>query len=211
MKMKFGYAIGIVCAAGLLALASCSSAPKVNRVDSGEVIDISGNWNDSDVRMVTDTLIKQALESPNLIDYIDQYTRSHSGVKPAVTIGTIRNTSSEEIDTSLIGRMFRTSIMNSGQLDFVASGAARSEVRAERDDQNTGMTSDSTAAKLGDETGAQLMLQGEVTTVVDSAGKEAVKGYFVSVNLVNITTNRILWEGENNEVKKTIKYRSNKF
>ena len=48
------------------------------------------------------------------------------------------------------------------------------------------------------------MLQGEVSSTVDRAGSTTVRSYFVKATLTNVETNRILWEGQNNDIKKLI-------
>jgi hypothetical protein len=105
--------------------------------------------------------------------------------------------------------MMRTAIINSGKLEFVEGGDTRTELRAERTDQQ-GNASEDSAAALGNESGANFMLTGTVKSIVDKAGDRSVRSYFVTATLTNIETNRILWEGENNEIKKVIQRSKNK-
>jgi hypothetical protein len=49
------------------------------------------------------------------------------------------------------------------------------------------------------------MLTGSVNMIEDRAGNTTVRSYFVSAELTNIETNRRLWMGENNEIKKVIR------
>jgi uncharacterized protein (TIGR02722 family) len=187
----------------LLVFASCSSTPKVQRVSTDTVVDLSGNWNDTDVRNVTNDLIKQALAAPRVSQFVEQFSAKHNGALPKVIVGVIKNKSSEPIDTTIISQMFRPAIINSGKLDFVENGSARDELRAERQDQQTS-ASEATAAPLGQENGAQLMLQGTVNSIVDTAGNKQVRSYFVTASLTNLATNVINWEGENDSIKKEI-------
>lgn len=53
----------------VLALASfsfvaCSGGKKVSRIDVEETVDLSGNWNDTDSRLVADEMISDALSRP---------------------------------------------------------------------------------------------------------------------------------------------------
>jgi hypothetical protein len=48
------------------------------------------------------------------------------------------------------------------------------------------------------------MLQGEVNSTVDKAGNTTVRSYFVKATITNVETSRILWEGQNNDIKKVI-------
>jgi uncharacterized protein (TIGR02722 family) len=183
--------------------AACSSNPQVTRVDADTRTDLSGYWNDTDVRIVCESLISSALSSPRIDAYIKNYAANNKGEVPAVIVGRFRNTSSEHIDTSIISGIMRTAILNSGKLEFVEGGDAREDIRAERQDQQWN-ASEQTAAALAQETGANFMLTGEVKSIIDSAGNTTVRTYFVKATMTNIETNRILWEGEYNDIKKTI-------
>ncbi|MFP3041442.1 penicillin-binding protein activator LpoB [Treponema primitia] len=185
-------------------IASCSSSPNVARVNSDTQIDLSGRWNDTDVRLVCETLINASLESPRVAQYIQQYAKAHQGNLPTVIVGAFRNTSSEHIDTSIISKTMEIAIVNSGKLDFVAGGDTRNELRAERGDQQSN-ASESTASALANETAANLMLTGSVKSMVDRAGNTSVRSYFVSAEMTNIENNTRLWMGENNDIKKVIK------
>ncbi|GHV74020.1 penicillin-binding protein activator LpoB [Spirochaetia bacterium] len=204
------YSLVVALVVMVMAISACSSNPQVSRVSADTQIDLSGNWNDTDIRLVCDTLITQALEAPRINTYINDFAGSHKGEPPTVIVGRFKNTSSEHIDTSIISSLMRAAIINSGKLEFVEGGAAREELRAERDDQQSN-ASEATAAALANETGANFMLQGEVNSTVDRAGNTTVRSYFVKASLTNLETNRILWEGQNNDIKKVIKQPKAKF
>lgn len=185
-------------------LSSCSSAPRVSRVDSFTQIDLSGRWNDADVRMVSNSLIVDCLNSPRVLQYIQQFSSQNNGNLPACLVGSFRNESSEHIDTSIISRSMEIAILNSGKMDFVAGGDVLAEIRSERLDQLL-YASDATAAALGYEIGADLLLTGTVRSIVDRSGNTQVRSYFVSAELTNIENRTRLWMGENNEIKKVIR------
>jgi uncharacterized protein (TIGR02722 family) len=182
----------------LALFASCSSSPKVTRVDADTQVDLSGLWNDTDVRIVCDSLIKACLDSPRVTQEL-----ARRGGTPTVLVGTFKNDSDEHIDTSIISSSMEIAIFNSGKLDFVAGGSARNELRAERQDQQ-GNASEDSATALGYETGADFLLTGSVKTIIDRAGGTATRTYFVSAELTNIETNVRLWMDQNNEIKKII-------
>jgi uncharacterized protein (TIGR02722 family) len=183
----------------LLLLAACGSNPRVSRVDSDTQTDLSGYWNDTDVRIVCDSLITSALNSPRVVQATAQLGRL-----PVILVGSFKNDSDEHIDTTIISSTMEITIFNSGKADFVAGGAARNELRAERQEQQ-GNASEDTASALGNETGADFLLTGSVKTIVDRAGNTATRTYFVSAELTNIETNTRLWMEQNNEIKKVIK------
>ena len=183
---------------------ACSSTPKVSRVDAFTQTDLSGRWNDTDVRTVSASLINDCLASPRVAQFIQQYSSRNNGNLPPCLVGTFRNESSEHIDTSIISKAMEIAIVNSGKMDFVAGGDTRTELRTERQDQQSN-ASEATASALGNETGAVLLLTGTVNSMVDRAGNTSTRSYFVSAELTNIETNARLWMGENNEIKKVIR------
>ncbi|MCL1836088.1 MAG: penicillin-binding protein activator LpoB [Treponema sp.] len=195
MKRNF-FVFGAI---AVLLLSSCVSGPKVKRVDARTQTDLSGYWNDTDVRIVCESLINDCLNSPR----VDQAIRAMGSRTPVVIVGRFRNESSEHIDTSIISTIMERTIFNNGKMDFVAGGDTRDELRIERQDQLYN-ASDSTASALGNETGADFMLTGSVKTIVDRAGNQTVRTYFVSAQMTNIETNTRVWMGENSEIKKMI-------
>jgi uncharacterized protein (TIGR02722 family) len=182
----------------VLVMASCSSTPRVTRVDAGTQTDLSGFWNDTDVRIVCDSLIKACLDSPRVTQEI-----ARKGRLPMVLVGNFKNDSDEHIDTSIISTTMEVAIFNSGKADFVAGGDTRNELRAERQDQQSN-ASESTAAALGNETGADFLLTGSVKTIIDRAGGTATRTYFVTAEMTNIETNTRMWMDQNSEIKKVI-------
>jgi len=195
MTKRFLVIVGAV----LLVFASCSSAPQVQRVDAGTQTDLSGYWNDTDVRIVCKALIDACLSSPR----VDQTIKAKKGKTPKVIVGRFKNDSSEHIDTTIISTIMEETIFNSGKLDFVAGGSTRDELRAERQDQQSN-ASEASVKALANETGADFMLTGSVKTMVDKAGNQTVRTYFVNAEMSNIENNERMWMATNSEIKKVI-------
>jgi len=177
-----------------------SSCHSVKRVDADTQIDLSGYWNDTDLRRASDALIKECLSTPRLSTF-----NATNGRPPVIIVGNFKNASDEHIDTTILSQRLEASILSSGKAEFVASGDLRSEIRAERLDQQQGYTDDATVAALGREVGADFIMTGSVKTIVDRYDKTATRSYFITAELTDITTNRRLWIGEYNEIKKVIR------
>jgi len=189
----------------LLLLSSCVSGPKVSRVDASTQTDLSGYWNDTDVKIVCEALVNDLLNS----DRVNHAIRAMDGKTPVVLVGTFRNLSSEQIDTTIIAKRMETIIFNSGKMDFVAGGSTRDELRAERQDQQSN-ASEATAAALAKETGANFMLFGSINAIIDKAGNQTAKTYIVTAEMTNVETNQPIWKGENSEIKKVVVQPKNK-
>lgn len=189
-------ALPIMALSVLLGLsAGCSQ--KVTRVDSDKVTDLSGQWNDTDSRLVSREMIDDVLSRP----WISQYEAKHRKV-PTVIIGSIRNLSHEHINTRTFISDLEKALINSGEIDFVASASERDELRAERREQDL-HASESTRKAMGNETGADFMLQGSINTIVDAIKGEQARFYQVDLTLINLETNRKVWVGQK-KIKKTI-------
>ena len=57
-------------------------ATQVERIDTDEVRDLSGRWNDTDSRLVSEEMIKDVLDHP----WLSQFPRDKRH-KPAVIVG----------------------------------------------------------------------------------------------------------------------------
>jgi penicillin-binding protein activator len=197
MRIRF-FAMAVVLIS-VAAFSACVSEPGVKRVDAGSRIDLSGYWNDTDVKIVCEALINDCLNSPR----VEQAIRAKGGKMPVVLIGRFRNESDEHIDTAIISSTMETTIFNSGKLDFVAGGGTREEIRAERHNQQSN-ASEATASALGNETGADFLLTGSVRIMTDRADNKTVRTYFVNAEMSDIETNQRMWLGQNSDIKKVI-------
>ena len=188
----------LFCLAAAVLAASCTHS--VKRVDKDTQMDLSGYWNSTDLLLASDALIKACLETPRMNTF-----NATRGRLPVIIVGTFKNSSDEHIDTSILSQRLEASILDSGKADFVASGDLRERIRDERLDQQKGYTEDATMAALGREIGADFIMTGSVKTIVDRYNKTATRSYFITAELTDITTNRRVWIGEYNEIKKVIK------
>lgn len=191
--------------AGVGLLAGCGGSNKtVTRVDPDTVQDLSGDWNDTDSRLVAEEMVKDALNRPWLADYTAKAKQS-----PEVIVGTVRNRTSEHIATTAFIKNLERELLNSGKVSFVANKEERQEIREERADQQENATAAS-MKKFQQETGADYMLRGDITTIVDQDGGDKVKYYQVNLELVDMESNRKVWIGEK-KLKKLVSQGGSKF
>lgn len=179
-------------------LAGCGAETKVTRVDAGLVTDLSGRWNDTDSRMVAETMVKEALGTP----WLDNYTRNHRGKQPVVVVGTIVNKSHEHINVQTFVTDLQRELVNSQKVTFVAGRGEREEIRQEREEQAMHAREDTQKAP-GKEIGADYILKGYISTILDES--EGVKAVFyqVDLELVDLESNVKAWFGQK-KIKKVI-------
>ncbi len=188
---------GAILLLALTAMLACGSHRQVSRLQPDSVTDLSGQWNDTDARLVAQEMVSDCLAKPWLTDYV-----MDKGEKPVVTVGTIRNESSEHIDTDVFTTDFERELINSNKVRFVASRGQRDEIRDERSDQQE-YSSPETMKKFGREVGADFILLGSVRSITDEVEGKRTIFYQSNYELINLETNEKVWIGTK-EIKKGI-------
>lgn len=179
-------------------IASCSR--KVTRVNTDQTIDVSGNWNNTDSRLVAEEMTQTVLNGKWLLTHLEE----KQGKKPVMLVGEVKNKSHEHIDAETFVKDMEQTFIKSERVRLVQGGKKREELRAEKADQQNN-ASVSTMKKFGLENGADYMLQGSINSIVDSHKRKKVVYYQVDLELVNIQTNEVVWIGD----KKIAKYVKN--
>jgi uncharacterized protein (TIGR02722 family) len=195
-------ALIIVLAAALLI--GCGSSRQVTRLDPGQVTDLSGKWNDTDAKLVAEEMISDCMGRPWLSDFLLEKSK-----KPVVTVGRIRNKSSEHIDTETFTTDFERELTNSGKVIFVAAKVERDDVREERLEQRD-WASEETVKKLRQETGADFILLGAIKSITDQVEGEQIVFYQTDLELINVETNVKAWIGTK-KIKKGISQSGSKW
>jgi uncharacterized protein (TIGR02722 family) len=186
-----------VLAVVLAGLAGCGAETKVTRVDAGVVTDLSGRWNDTDSRMVAESMVKEALEYPWLNNFSQSKRR-----QPVVVVGTVLNNSHEHINVQTFVTDLERELTNSQKVTFVAGKNEREEVRTERKEQAMYAREDTQKAP-GREIGADYMMKGTIATILDEAGGTKAMFYQVDLQMVDMESNAKVWFGQK-KIKKVI-------
>jgi len=197
LKLFFGMARTLITLTFLIICMACQTRT-VTRIDPGTPIDLSGRWNDSDSRVVADKMIDELLSSPRFKEYAAGHEK-----KPAIVVGLIRNKTNEHIDAGAYLKKLEVAIYNSEIAELVESEEFRDKVRIERAQQQD-FADESTVSQWGRETGADLMLFGEMTSEVDTHSNKRVVNYITTLFLTDIETNKRVWYGQQ-EIKKYVK------
>lgn len=182
----------------------CGSETKVTRVDTGVVTDLSGRWNDTDSRMVAETMVKESLASP----WLDNFTKVKSR-QPVVVVGTILNRSHEHIDVQTFITDLSRELTNSQKVTFVAAKGERDEVRAERREQAMHAREDTQKAP-GKEIGADYMMKGAISTILDEADGVKAVFYQVDLDMIDLENNVKSWFGQK-KIKKVVERKRSVF
>ena len=181
----------------LLLLPGCGKEKRITRVDTDVVTDFSGRWNDTDSRMVAETMIKEMVSRP----WLENFTRAH-GRQPVVIVGTVLNKSNEHINVQTFITDLEREMTNSQQVTFVATKGERTEIREERRDQAVHSRED-TQKGPGQEIGADFMMKGYLSNILDEADGTKAVSYQVDLDLIDLKNNVKSWYGQK-KIKKVI-------
>lgn len=193
----------MVGAAAIVGAASwgCTPTREVHRGDPRDAVDLSYRFSDDDAREVAETMIDDALRA----GWIEGWRDEHSGKRPVVIVGTVRNDTSEYIDSLLFTKQFERALVNSGRVRVVAMRTERGEVRDERA-EIAEWSRPETVKKMAYELGADLMLIGRIgeNVQISRGGNVRVQYYQVNLEMVDIESNEKVWIGERQIEKRQI-------
>lgn len=194
---KLSRVLPVIALSTVLGFTVAGCNPKVTRVSSDAVTDLSGKWNDTDSRLVSREMIDDVLSRR----WLNKFTQRHRK-PPTVIVGTVRNLSHEHINTRTFIRDLEKELINSGEVEFVASASERQEIRSERRDQDL-HAREETRKAMGNEVGADFMLKGSINTIVDAVSGEQARFYQIDLTLIDLESNRKVWVGQK-KIKKTV-------
>lgn len=199
--MKKNFILVLLSTISIFVLVGCmsTSGSSVERINPNKQTDLSGYWNDTDVRIIAETLVNECVNAPAIIKYIKENQR-----EPVIQLGSFTNRSDEHLDTAILSTKFKVALINSGKVKFSAEKNVKEELREEILAQQE-WASQETVKNLANETGADFLLIGSVRTIVDAIPGESVRTYQVVAELYDIETSEIVWSGENMDIKKHMK------
>ena len=195
--MRRARMLALVILAACAPLVAACAHKVVSRIPEGSVTDLSGRWNDTDSRLVSEEMIGDCMSRPWLAKHNDTVKK-----KPIMIVGVIGNKTSEHIAVGTFVGDIERALVNSGQIEMVASAEEREQVRTERGDQQD-YASEETMKKWGKEHGADYLMGGVINAITDQEKGKTVVFYQVDLNLVNLETNEKVWLGQK-KIKKFI-------
>ncbi len=188
----FRFACLLAAMVAALVVAGCGGT-KVENVDPTTEGYISGRWNDSDARAVADELIPQALSAP----WMYSFRAKNEDTRPRLVVGDIENNTSEHINVDVFMNEMERVLINSGAIRFVADPDVRAALMEEVDWQS-GMAKEGgvSGAVAEGVLGADLMLVGTISSIVDQADKKAIVFYQVDLTLYDLRNWEKVWIGQ---------------
>ncbi len=181
----------IILSATLLAIGSSGcSTTTVSRVDSEEELALTDKWNATDSRLVAEEMTKDMMLFPWFSEHQQKYD-----TKPTIIVQSIRNKSHEHISADTFVNDLKRAMLRTGEVDFVVSGSERQALRDERADQELNASLETQAAQ-GQEYGASYALSGTINSFVDELDGKRVTAYQVDLKLIDMSSNKEVWNGQ---------------
>jgi len=167
-----------------LAVVSCGSfnAQRVdNKTSDEKALKITDQWLQADTEQVIREAMKEMSDHKGLRRYMTEH-----GKQLKMFVGEVQNLTSEayfpitDINDELLNEI-------SKQGDFVLVDAqAREQILKEISYQNDGMVDPKSAKKVGKQTGAELMIFGNVYMKPESRDGKTIKQYSINLRITDI-------------------------
>jgi len=174
----------VIIMASMLTLASCGSF-KAERVDNKtsdeKALKITDQWLQADTEQVIRDVMKEMNEHKGLRRYMME-----NGKNLKMFVGEVQNLTSEayfpinDLNDELLNE-----ISKEGNFTLV-DAAAREHILKEITYQNDGMVDAKTAKKVGKQTGADLMIFGNVYMKPETRDGKTIKQYSVNIRITDI-------------------------
>lgn len=183
----------VVALLGLVVLlGGCSN--KVSYGDAQAVETTTVDFGSTDLQKIAGEMTESMLSSGS----VAQITQ---GNRPIVFVESIKNKTSEHIDTESVTDSISTKLLNSGKFRFVDMDRVEA-VRTQLNFQNTDeLVNQNTAIQFGKMVGAQYMLYGNLSSIVKNAGSDKDVYYKMTMRLMDLETGLIEWADET-EIRK---------
>ncbi len=192
--MKFYKIFLVVCC--FLALQSCSGT-RVTRSIDNQATDLSGKWNETDSKLVSNHMVNDLLSDSWFREFFNS-----RGRKPVIGLGRVLNKTTEHISTKTFIKDIELALQHSDAVELAATGQAKKEVRREREDQHEHNLHPA-GTRIFQEKKVDFLLRGSIHSVEDQLKNLKTVFYQVDLELVSVTTNDKVWNGQK-RIKKTI-------
>ena len=179
----------------LIALGGCTNKSVIRYGDAAAVETTNINFGSTDLQKVASQMTDSLLLSP-VVGTLTANTR------PILFVESIKNKTSEHIDTESITDSISTKLLRSGKFRFVDMGrvaAAREQLEFQ---QSSGMVDASKAIAFGQQVGAQYMLYGNLASIVKSNKDKSDVYYKFTLRLMDLKNGLVEWADET-EIRKT--------
>jgi penicillin-binding protein activator len=158
---------------------------------------LSDNFSENDLQLIARTMVDSLSESA-------AFQRIEG--QPLIIVGDMRNRTSEHIDMGSLADKVRVQLIRTGKFSFIDRDA-RQQIAEEYEYQQSGYVRQDQAAGPGEQHGADYILTGTISSIVQQAGRDKMVYYKMTMQLTNLRTGVIEWADEK-ELRKKFRQRA---
>jgi uncharacterized protein (TIGR02722 family) len=173
----------------LLVVYGCGS--KVQYGDATAVETLTADYGSTDLQMIAEKMVRSMLATPVI----------QEGHRPVLQVSSVVNKTDEHIDTKAITDKIRTTLVQSGKVQFSAAEIRQEMIDELQYQKDSGYVNPATSKKIGKQVGADYLLSGEITSIRKTKGGTKDVYYKMTLNLVDLQTGLISWADEK-EIRK---------
>lgn len=177
-----------------LMLSACASQ-KVSYGDATAQETVNEDFGSTDLQTISAKMVDDMLSAGSIVAIT-------ANKRPIVFVDRIKNKTTEHIDFESVTDTIQTKLINSGKFRFV-DVTALEQVKAQFDYQkNSGLVDQSKAVAVGRQVGAEMMLYGNMSSIVKTNKKTKDVYYKFTLKLLDLESGIVEWQSEK-EIRKS--------
>jgi len=175
----------------LMMITGCST--KINYVSSESIDTITLGFGHSDLKKIANEMVADL----KLFSPFERFAKE----RPILFVSKIKNKTSEHIDTRSITDSITSSLLRTGLFRFTDTSDQRDIIEQLDFQKNSGLVNQKSAVKQGNQTAAQYMMAGSISSIRKRNNDTASMYYKFTLRIVNIETGLLEWSNEK-EIRK---------
>jgi len=180
-----------------VSLAGCLGGSNVKYGDATAVETTTTDFGSTDLQQIAAKMVDSLLTFPPIVQVTNQR-------RPVMFVDTIKNKTSEHIDTESVTDTISNKVLRSGKFRFVDMTKVEA-VKKQLDFQgDSGMVNESTAVNMGRQIGAEYMMYGNLSSIVKRGGGDKDVYYKFTLKVMHLESGIVEWSDEK-EIRKTKK------
>ncbi|MBV1873505.1 MAG: penicillin-binding protein activator LpoB [Gammaproteobacteria bacterium] len=186
-------ATAIILSAGI---SGCANT-KVGYGDAGAVETMTTDFGSTDLQMIAGQMVDSLLTFPPIVDITSKR-------RPVMFVDTIKNKTSEHIDTESVTDTISSKVLHSGKFRFVDMSKVSAVQKQLAYQNESGMVSQSSAMNMGRQIGAEYMMYGNLSSIVKRNGSSKDVYYKFTLKVMHVESGIVEWSDEK-EIRKSSK------
>ena len=147
--------------------------------------------------MIAGKMVDSLLTFPPIVDITSKR-------RPVMFVDTIKNKTSEHIDTESVTDTISSKVLRSGKFRFVDMSKVAAVQKQLAYQNESGMVSQSSAMNMGRQVGAEYMMYGNLSSIVKRNGNSKDVYYKFTLKVMHVESGIVEWSDEK-EIRKSSK------